>query len=353
MPLRSSFYSRVYLVFFGLLLFSWSVFAFASDNNKGNIFLDSDQDGLSDDEEVLFGTDPKNPDTDGDSYSDGVEVESGYDPKVPAPGDRLNVDVSSSSTSASNGDRENLTEQVSLQIAELLTSQESDEPLSEESLQDIVDGALDASLDYSDLPPISEDDIIVLKRDYKKLSDEERAVREREDILTYLTTVSYIIASNSPQDISSYEGLLSMRTKVSSKFDDFSSLGSPGSISYFVELGEQGERVLEQLKQVEVPVEMLDIHIRGMQIAQYAVKLRDSVRPDDNDPLRMISGLSQAQSLISLSSVFFTDVMTHLSDLGVTSDSPLISNFIGTAISSDTTDSVDSGVDDSDSDVVE
>lgn len=43
--------------------------------------VDSDADGLTDDEEALYGTDPTNPDTDGDAIDDGAEVnETGTDP---------------------------------------------------------------------------------------------------------------------------------------------------------------------------------------------------------------------------------------------------------------------------------
>jgi hypothetical protein len=42
--------------------------------------LDSDGDGLSDDEERRLGTDPLNPDTDGDGYPDGLEIALGSDP---------------------------------------------------------------------------------------------------------------------------------------------------------------------------------------------------------------------------------------------------------------------------------
>lgn len=42
--------------------------------------LDSDGDGLSDEEEIFYGTDKNNPDTDGDGYSDGAEVEGSYNP---------------------------------------------------------------------------------------------------------------------------------------------------------------------------------------------------------------------------------------------------------------------------------
>ncbi len=42
--------------------------------------MDSDNDGLTDEEEAQYGTDPDNPDTDGDGYLDGEEVRNGYDP---------------------------------------------------------------------------------------------------------------------------------------------------------------------------------------------------------------------------------------------------------------------------------
>lgn len=45
--------------------------------------VDSDSDGLTDEEEATYGTDPFNPDTDGDGYTDGDEVAAGYDPNGP------------------------------------------------------------------------------------------------------------------------------------------------------------------------------------------------------------------------------------------------------------------------------
>lgn len=46
--------------------------------------VDSDADGLTDDEEKIIGTDPNKADTDNDGYLDSAEISSGYDPLVPA-----------------------------------------------------------------------------------------------------------------------------------------------------------------------------------------------------------------------------------------------------------------------------
>lgn len=47
---------------------------------KKYLLEDQDQDGITDTDERLFQTDPKNPDTDGDGYLDGAEIQNGYNP---------------------------------------------------------------------------------------------------------------------------------------------------------------------------------------------------------------------------------------------------------------------------------
>ena len=55
-----------------------------AETKKLNLNIDSDNDGLTDNDEInVWYTDPNNPDTDGDGYLDGNEVEHGYDPLIP------------------------------------------------------------------------------------------------------------------------------------------------------------------------------------------------------------------------------------------------------------------------------
>ena len=59
----------------------------AAEVAAGTLFddADSDDDGLSDgDEVILYATDPQNPDTDGDGAADGAEVFANTDPLDPA-----------------------------------------------------------------------------------------------------------------------------------------------------------------------------------------------------------------------------------------------------------------------------
>src|SRR3989338_8569758 len=86
---------------------------------------DPDHDGLDNQQEVIWGSDPFNPDSDGDGFKDGEEVNSGHNPLIPGPDDLISAD--------------NLTEQFSeLTVAGLAEgSLQPDSPDYAQALADI------------------------------------------------------------------------------------------------------------------------------------------------------------------------------------------------------------------------
>lgn len=325
-------------VFFILVFSSFSFFSFASDNFSGNsIFQDSDQDGLTNDEEQLYGTDPQKADTDGDGYSDGAEVRSGYDPLKPSPGDKIftvkdaattgnasstkeTLAASTTKTEAGVGgsDEDNLTTQVSQQIANILKSSSddtSDTSISVQDMQASLQELLDKNgADTVQLPEIDESTIKVLKQNYDDLSDEEQKAKIKQDTLEYITKISYILASNSPEIITTPEDIESIATTIMTS--TMTSIES-GDATYLKDLSTKGEKALEELQEVEVPENMLESHKKALQLFQYASSLPDELTSFETDPLANVVVLSKMQGLLGSLSSFVSNIDATLKDLGI------------------------------------
>lgn len=304
----------------GLIILSFAFFVIAQEKSNGseNIFLDSDQDGLTDEEEKIYGTDIHNPDSDGDSYSDGAEVKSGYDPMKPAPGDKLldnsssegRVEGTETNIQAENGTsgtgEENLTEQMAQKISEATQGdslKEGDVNLSD--IQEIVNSTLNSTDIEEELPQVSKDEINIVEQDYDNLSEEEALDKEKEDFTNYLIGVYYILASNSPEpitstsDLSSAMGNLSVRVVSAMISRDTSSLNS---------LTKSGKEILDQMKEIEVPENLADLHVEALSLAEYAATIKDKIAPISDDPMKEIVNLSKVQNFLGLAMNFSAEV---------------------------------------------
>lgn len=309
---------RVIIVFAVLVIAGFSVFVMAQENSSSskNIFLDSDQDGLSDEEEKNYGTDPNNVDTDGDGYSDGAEIKSGYDPLKPAPGDKITTGITANNTNQQGvGGEENMTQEMSVQIAGLITD-ESREEITLDDLDDIINQTMGNELTFDDLPEIDESKIKIKQQNYSKYSATERKEKERADALEYLTAVSYIIVNNSPSKIVSMGDLENLFSEVLMEVNLFST--SFSNIAFFEDLATKGEETLNQMNEVSVPENLLDLHIRGLRLANYAVSLKGNVEQNPtNDPVSGIADLSKIQSLITLATDYSNEISSRLADLEI------------------------------------
>ncbi|MEK9151458.1 MAG: hypothetical protein AAB547_02405 [Patescibacteria group bacterium] len=304
-------------LFFSLLLLSAAVFVFADESTSTkNIFQDSDQDGLSNDEEKLYGTDPSDKDSDDDGYGDGVEVESGYDPLRRAPGDKIirEAEVPLVITQEAS---ENLTQKVSSEIVNILKdTDEEGKAVSLEDINDSVTKMLEGSAEKEITLPEVDIEGIKIKKLSKSLKDKDRAEQERKDAIGYLTVVAYLAANNMPRAFQTKDELSGILGGISG--DLIASLSS-GNMEYINQLSKQGEKMLTELQDVEVPEKMLDVHVKALKMAKYAMQLKEELNPSqkEHDPLGQIAALSKIQGLIGGIKGFIDEVQQKLSDYGI------------------------------------
>jgi hypothetical protein len=323
------------LILASLVFSSFAFFAVAQNNSAtgNNIFLDSDQDGLTDEEERMYGTDPRNKDTDGDGYSDGAEVKSGYDPRKPAPGDRIIAsDSQNSDNSPKNGPEtvlgettqkngETLTQKVAQKLSELATQvNPDDQSLSLEQVQSMIDESLDSENSDIQIPEIKKNDFKIKKQNYGSLSDEKAKEKRKEDFLNYTTAVFYILSSNSPKPLTSSANFVNIMSDMTQKITSAFTSGDASSLD---DLNKSGEKIIQQLKEVEIPEEMADTHIKVLQFAYYAKNLEKYIQSNASDPMGDIANLSKVEGFISALASFSDDIGKKFDEYGIKYDSVL------------------------------
>ncbi|MFZ3032293.1 MAG: hypothetical protein WA082_04615 [Candidatus Moraniibacteriota bacterium] len=308
-------------LFFGLLILSVTFFVSADDTatNK-NIFQDSDQDGLSNDEEALYKTDPLDKDSDDDGYTDGVEVESGYNPLKPAPGDRVVsqevVTTDGTASQSAAGERVNLTKQVSNEIATMVQGSTTGdgEPITMETINESVQSILNQSDQEIVLPEVNIDDIKI-KKISKKLKGEALAEKKREDALEYLTVMAYILANNSPKSFHTQNDFGSIITSLGT--ESLLAMTS-GNTQYLESIAKKGEKTLDEIEDIEVPEDMLDVHVKAIKMAKYSMTFKDEAKTSDqSDPLGQIASLSKMQGFFGVVTDFSQEIFGKLNDYGI------------------------------------
>lgn len=319
MPIKIKTLKLNLLILAALVILSCAFFSYAEEQSGAstNIFLDSDQDGLSNQEEKLYGTDPDKADTDGDGYSDGAEIKSGYDPLKPAPGDKL-MDSGTENPAANNAeDEKNITKDLANKISAITLSPDSEEKnISLDEIKSMVNKSLDQNISEDELPQIDPEDLKIIKQSYKGTAEEIKA-RKKDDFAKYIVAVYYILSSNSPEPITSGGSVTSIADSVFQKIITALTNRDTSSLSG---LNSSGEKILEQLKNVEIPEELADIHIKGMQFAQYSIQMEDLVAPNSEDPMADIANLSKIQSLVETLMVFSTEIQGKFAEYGLQYD---------------------------------
>jgi len=240
---------------------------------------DSDNDGLPDWQEKIYGTDPHNPDTDGDGYLDGEEVASGYDPTKKAPNDAL----AGTDTSKLRPLPQNLTQALSQKLSQAVVEGKiksfdaQGKPLTVESLQQeanlnsAADEAMRQQLAEFALPNFPDSDL--------KISSQN----SKEAALAYLASLGNALRKIPHADVSEIEMFAqAMENNDYSKIDEYQKIYTD---SY------------QNLKAVSVPSDLIAFHKGILGTLLVTSNIYAAVRNTNNDPLKTIVALNQYRQL--------------------------------------------------------
>lgn len=354
-------------------------FAMAESKNNNSLFLDSDQDGLTNKEEQAIGSDLQKTDTDGDGYSDSAEIRTCYNPLAAAPGDKMTSDqanatlskikqaqpddtslisainsciaalpqaatqqafASGTSTDSSSDEmpdpsadptldltsdpnNPNLTNEMIGQLLEMTknkaTSSDSfvnDPTFSSDDLAQVSQSALQTVDITKDLPDIKDSELNILPEiSDKKLSDEELKTRQKDEITKYLAQVAFIFASNSPFPV---EKTSDLGTNVNTEAANLVSALSSGDQSKIDSYASKAQAGIDQLKKVAVPFALKDIHKSMLQLAIYTLNQKDNISINSADPMKSLAAVSSLQAVAQNATSIEDQLSEILSNYGIT-----------------------------------
>lgn len=324
------------ITFLVLTLAGFAFFSLAQDSGK-NVFLDSDQDELSDEEETAYGTDSQNSDTDGDGYRDGIEVQGGYNPLLAGPGDKIITDTSSESDNyaqqvlgesttaepASSADESadsegTLTDKFSKEVEKITADMISGEngEISLDQISQTLDKILEEQKTEIVLPEISADTLTIKEQSYSHFSEEKQKEKRREDFLEYLTSISYIALNNSPESVQEPGDLNLLSNIFTGNIDNFF---KTGNISQLEDFYSSGGKTYEDALKIEVPEEMVNTHLEALRIAKYMLDEKENLNINNqSDPIASIVEFSKMEAVMQKAVVISDKIQEKLDEYEIT-----------------------------------
>lgn len=308
--------SLSFFILASLIVSSFAFYVGAENTNSRSIFQDGDSDGLSNEEEKTYGTDPTKADTDGDDYSDGAEVRSGYDPTKPAPGDSLSAPAGAV---AGDTQKKNLTQSIAQEIGALTEkSATENKEISLDDLETILDPSLGSvGISEEELPEVKKEDLKIKSQNYAGLGKEKATAKKKEDALDYLTALTYIFTSNSPEPITKIPDVTKMFSLFSKTI--ITAITSQDA-SGLKDLLASQKKITEQLKAVAVPEDLVEIHIKALRFALYCEKLATLVEKNPEDPLGDIANLSKLDGFLSVFTDFMEEAQSKFAEYALSYD---------------------------------
>ncbi len=227
---------------------------------------DVDNDGLSNQQESIWNSDPFNPDSDGDGFKDGEEVDSGHNPLIPGPDDLISAD--------------NLTEQFSeLTVAGLAEgSLQPDSPDYDQALANITSSIADSA---------------------KYIFSKEVSGDSLKTVETSATADAAYLERVAPQ-LQSLGVLLSAQfEKIPNQLNVIGEIGfaDPEIKRFFSEQEKDAQAIFDAGSDITVPKNLKDSHTQLLTLAFQTHEISDAIARGEGDPIKATFALDALGTL--------------------------------------------------------
>ena len=184
-----------------------------------------------------------------------------------------------------------------------------------QDINDSVEQLLQQSRVNVEFPEVDIKSIHIKKIKCKDSEEEEKCLkREKDATIEYLTALSYLVANNSPIALKN-NGDLDLA--ASSMVSDITSALSTGNFAVLLKNKGKAEVFLNNVKDIEVPENMVSTHVKALQLALFSIGLADAFGEVGNDPMGQISLLSQVQGLLGFATSLASDIQAEFKKLGI------------------------------------
>ena len=222
---------------------------------------DPDHDGLDNQQEVIWGSDPFNPDSDGDGFKDGEEVNSGHNPLIPGPNDLIN--------------RDNLTQEFSNLTAAGIYSGDlnPDSQNYTQALADITSAVADSGKYAFSQKPVSTDLNIIS-------GGSKNNLRYLQDLSPILNRFEILLKEQ-------YENLIPNLNIIGEKgFSD------PSIKNFYSQQATAQNSLFQQMTKIPIPTDFKDAHEHFLSIIQRIQDISNTISKGESDPIKASMALN-------------------------------------------------------------
>lgn len=264
---------------------------------------DSDNDGLKDWEEELWGTDPNNSDTDGDGTNDGDEINENRDPLKAGPDDVLDVNTLTAKTNTGNTSQKS----IELTTTDKFAQDFFTEYLSLKDSEGVVDEYGKSLLIESAISKIIDSDNSLIRYTNSDLNISDRT--DEDFVRNYGNTLGGIVFDNSPNT-----------DNESDILNNIIANGDKEEVKKLDIIINAYRNTAKDMLLVSVPKDIVSGHINLIESIEQVSKYIEDIGTINEDPIRAIAGIEGYERSIVILNSALKDLRGYFVDKKVIFD---------------------------------